>query len=306
MVPEKRFLDPNIARKDQFFDAHMARQSDDALPPFFTLIEFNLSGLCNRKCVFCPRVDPKIFPNINEHIPLELYEKIMKDLGSVGFSGTILHSGFGEPLLHRKLEVLIEMTRLHCPEARVEANTDGDFVKPKKLRSLFGAGLTTLNISMYDGPEQEPVFAAMREEVGLTEEQLILRARWLPPEEHYGITLSNRAGMVDIEDVGVTKLKEPLKKPCHYPFFQTMVDYDGSVLLCPHDWGKKIIVGNLHHQSILDLWNGRVMRRVRLSLASSDRDFPPCDVCDVDGTLNGRTHFEKWMEYYRAQEQAKA
>ena len=301
--PEKRFLDPNIARKDKLFDLDLARQTNDTSPPFFTLMEFNLSGLCNRTCVFCPRVDPKVFPNVNEHIPIELYEKIAKDLGGVRFSGTILHSGFGEPLLHRRIENLIEITRSHCPEARIEINCDGDFVTPRKLCALFGAGLTTLTISMYDGPEQETRFEAMRQEVGLTDEQFILRVRWLPPEEHYGITLSNRAGMVEIGEAGIAKLKEPLRQPCHYPFFQTMIDYDGSVLLCPHDWGKRLVIGNLNHQSIMELWDGPLMRQVRLALASSDRSRPPCDGCDVDGTLNGRTHFEKWMEHYRSQQQ---
>jgi len=222
----------------------------------------------------------------------------MKELGDVRFSGTVLLSGFGEPLLHKKLETLISLTKFFCPRARIEINTDGDFVTPKKLRSLFGAGLTTLTISMYDGPEQVETFETMRSEVSLSEEQFILRPRWLPPEENYGITLSNRAGMVAIENVGVKALNEPLAQRCHYPFFQTMVDYDGSVLLCPHDWGKKMIIGNLNHENIVDLWDHKLLRESRLSLASGDRGFAPCSACDVDGTLNGRTHFTKWMEYY--------
>ena len=300
---QHKFIDPNIQRKGQALEdhrgAHQAASGAEAVPPpFFSLMEFNLSGLCNRKCVFCPRVDPSVYPNVNEHIPIELYEKIMGELAEVDYDGMILYSAFGEPLLYKNIETILEMSKRYLPNVRMETVTDGDFVTPDKLRALFGAGLDTLLISMYDGPEQEGKFQAMIDEVGLTEKQVVLRKRWLPPEEHYGITLSNRSGMVQIPVLGVGTLKEPLKRACFYPFYQVLVDYDGAVLLCPHDWGKKLIVGNLNDSTIHELWNGPVLRRVRRNLANEDRNFGPCSGCDVEGTYMGRPHFEQWMEHY--------
>lgn len=297
-----RYFDPNITRKGEVLQRHLeASHQGFNGPPFFSLIEFNLSGLCNRKCVFCPRVDPSVYPNVNEHIPLKLYEKIMGELAEVDYDGMILFSAFGEPLLYKNLETVIQLSKQYCPKVRIESVTDGDFVTPGKLQSLFSAGLDTLLISLYDGPEQVETFEGMRKEVGLSDTQVVLRKRWLPPEEHYGITLSNRAGMVEIPDVGVGALAEPLQRPCFYPFYQVLVNYDGAVLLCPHDWGKKLIVGNLNHSTIHELWDSRVMRRTRRNLANSDRNFAPCNVCDVDGTMMGRPHFEQWMKYYEAQ-----
>ena len=302
---DHKFLDPNIPRKGAALRQHAVdSRKKEATPPFFSLIEFNLSGLCNRTCVFCPRSDPKVFPNLNEHIPVELYQKIMEELGQAQYDGMILYSAFGEPLLYKNIEVLIGMSKTYCPGVKLETVTDGDFVTTVKLQSLFSAGLDTLLISLYDGPEQVEKFQAMMSEVGLSDSQVVLRKRWLPPEEHYGITLSNRAGMVEIEEVGVGPLKEPLARPCFYPFYQVLVDYDGSVLLCPHDWGKRLIAGNLNRQSLQEIWNGRVLRRVRLSLEASDRKFAPCNVCDVDGTLMGRTNFEQWMAYYRQEQKS--
>lgn len=304
---KRKFFDPNIPRKSLVLDKHLEGNQDNAaLSPFFSLIEFNLSGLCNRKCVFCPRVDPSVYPNVNEHIPIELYEKIMKELAEVDYDGMILFSAFGEPLLYKNLEVVLKLSKQYCPEVRNESVTDGDFVTADKLRALFAAGLDTLLISMYDGPEQEEYFRGLTQEAGLSETQVVLRKRWLPPEEHYGITLSNRSGMVEIPEVGVGPLKEPLKRPCFYPFYQVLVDYDGAVLLCPHDWGKKLVVGNLNDNTIHELWDSRVMRRVRRNLANSDRNFAPCNLCDVDGTLMGKPHFEQWMQYYDKQAAARS
>ena len=297
-----KYFDPNITRKGEVLQRHLeGSQADPTAPPFFSLIEFNLSGLCNRKCVFCPRVDPDVYPNVNEHIPLDLYEKIMGELAEVDYDGMILYSAFGEPLLYKNLETVLQVSKQYCPKVRIETVTDGDFVTPAKLRTLFSAGLDTLLISLYDGPEQVEFFQKIIDEVGLSDTQVVLRKRWLPPEEHYGITLSNRSGMVNIPEVGVSALTTSLKRPCFYPFYQVLVNYDGVVLLCPHDWGKKLIVGNLNNSTIHELWDSKVMRRVRRSLAGSDRNFPPCDVCDVDGTMMGRPHFEQWMKYYEAQ-----
>ena len=51
---EVKFFDPNIVRKRTILNQHLAKNQDNAPIPFFSLIEFNLSGLCNRKCVFVP------------------------------------------------------------------------------------------------------------------------------------------------------------------------------------------------------------------------------------------------------------
>ena len=68
--------------------------------PFFTRIEFSITDLCNRTCEFCPRANPSIYPNNNQEMSLELYEKIMSDLASFDWQGGIVFSAFGEPLLH--------------------------------------------------------------------------------------------------------------------------------------------------------------------------------------------------------------
>ena len=295
-----KFLDQNIPRKGKIVRDNLdeANPSESA-PPFCSLIEFNLSGLCNRVCVFCPRVDPKIFPNINEHLPVELYEKTMTELAEVDYDGMILYSGFGEPFLYKSIEHLIVLSKQYCPKVRVECVTNGDTVTPGKLKSMFDAGLDTLLISLYDGPEQREVFQGMMAEAGVSESQVVLRDRWLPAEENYGITLVNRSGMVNIPEAGIGAISEPLKRRCFYPFYSVVVDYDGAVLLCTHDWGKKFIVGNLNHQTIHELWDNDRIKKVRESLANADRSFVPCSGCDADGTLMGGEHFDQWMGHYK-------
>ena len=98
------FIEPTINRKRKHLKEHLlSKVNTYGKFPIFSLIEFNIIELCNRKCVFCPRIDEKIYPNRKEFMTIELYEKIMKDLAKIDYSGKILFSAFSEPLLHKQI-----------------------------------------------------------------------------------------------------------------------------------------------------------------------------------------------------------
>lgn len=291
--------DLNIARKREMVDRHLAQsQPGEKSPPLFSFIEFNLTGLCTRTCLFCPRHNPRLFPNVNKHMDLDLFEKIAGELGRMGYQGLLLFSGFGEPLLHPQVEEVLRLARYHCPQARLELVSNGDPVDADGLVALFKAGLDAIIISLYDGPHQEEKFKALRQKAGLSQEQVVLRIRWLPAEESFGIILTNRGGLAEIPQVGVKALAQPLSQPCYYPFQMMMVDWDGSVLLCTHDWGRKAVIGDLNHQSLMEVWTSPRLRRIRLELAQGRRTTEACRVCDADGTLTGGQHFARWLAYY--------
>lgn len=294
-----QFLDPNIARKNELQNTHLKQAPK--LPngePIFSHIEFSLTGLCNRKCSFCPRADPEVYPNLNEFMPLEMYRKLLMDLKEVSYQGGLSYSGFSEPLLHKGLVDFVKTSREILPGSRLEIVTNGDKLNAKITVELFEAGLTTLLISMYDGPEQIPEFEAIIAESKVDPKRVILRKRYLSQEEHYGLTISNRAGAVNIKELGVQALKEPLNHPCFYPHYRLMVDHTGDVLLCPHDWIKKVSMGNLKDKSIIDIWTGSKIMAFRKNLGAGNRKFDPCKTCDVKGTLQGREHFEAWDAFY--------
>ena len=77
-----------------------------------------------------------------------------------------------------------------------------------------------------------------------------------------------------------------------------MIDYDGDVLLCNHDWHKKMILGNINKESILDIWNNNVYESTRKFLSQGYRKESPCRECDANGTMMGEEYFNKWITYY--------
>ncbi len=294
-------IDRNVKRKESFRDI-LKTDSKKTKYPIFSWIEFSLSGLCNRVCVFCPRSDPKEFPNLNKHMSIDSYTSVMNDLKEINYKGGIIYSGFSEPILYKHIFDVIKITRELLPNNRIELITNGDHLKIDKLNKLFDVGLTQISVSLYDGPHQIENFKQLQSEAKLSDDQFDLRYRWANVESDngisYGINITNRAGAINLPNIDVVKLKEGIKKKCFYPFYQIMVDYDGAVLLCNHDWHKKLIVGNINDESILDIWNNQVYKKTRTNLSNALRIDSPCNKCDANGTMMGGEFVKEWKNFY--------
>ena len=73
-----------------------------------------------------------------------------------------------------------------------------------------------------------------------------------------------------------------------------LIDYNGDVLLCAHDWEKQFIAGNAFKENIFDIWNGKNFNFARNKLKDSNRGFKPCNKCNVDGTLIGEKYYKSF------------
>ncbi len=288
-----KFFDPVILRKSTIIDDGFALNNSRL--PLPSIVELSASGICNRTCVFCPRSDPT-YPNVEEFMALDLTDKLSTQLAAIDFSGLIIFSGFVEPLLDKNIFDHVTLLRKHLPEARIEIVTNGDVLNEDRLTRLFSSGLSALLISVYDGKEEADRFEEMCRNAGLQDKQFVIRNRYLPEEQDFGITMNNRAGMMDSTVFKRPSLNEPLPQPCLYPSYNFFMDYLGDVLLCPHDWGKKMIVGNLYKQDLMEIWLSKLLMVARHRLYQGDRNFKPCNVCDVDGSLMGKKHAEAWAE----------
>ena len=96
----------------------------------------------------------------------------------------------------------------------------------------------------------------------------------------------------------IKSLRDPLKEPCYYPSYNFFLDYNGDVLMCSHDWGKKNILGNLNNSTLFEIWTSKNANISRENLSNSQRNFSPCDVCDVNGSLIGYEHANAFKKKY--------
>ena len=293
-------IDLNILRKQEMSKENVNYYKGHLL---FSILELNIWGACNRSCSFCPVSNKDFYTNKNEGISLELYTKLLEDLEKIKYNGTILFSAFSEPLLNKNINKLIELSKSILPNIHLEINSNGDVIKKnvKKLLGLYESGLDTIVISVYDGIEEYKMFECMQHENNLTDDSFIVRRRYFDEKKNdYGIIFSNRSGTVDVKSFinQDDSLDEnmPLQRVCYYPFYQIMIDYNGDVLLCAHDWAKKYILGNILESSIFDLWINEKSQSARQNLAKKNRLFSPCKTCNVRGDVIGKEMFEIWQE----------
>ena len=288
-------IDQNIPRKEKITRDRLQFVPGTKIP-LMSVVEISNSGMCNRKCSFCPRSDPN-YPDINEFISNKLHKKIFSELSELKFNGMVIYSGYVEPLLHKKIYENIAEARHYLPEAQIEIISNGDVLNKKRLTNLFLSGLDRLFISVYDTVDDVKRFENLAKECDLSE-KVIVRDRTLPPEEDFGITMSNRAGMLKNAEHKVLPLNKKLDKACYYPAYTFFMDYNGDVLMCAHDWGKKRILGNLNNDTFLNLWTSKFTNVSRKMLINGNRSVSPCNVCDVKGTLIGKKHVQAWNNKY--------
>ena len=50
-----------------------------------------------------------------------------------------------------------------------------------------------------------------------------------------------------------------------------------------------------------DIWSNEKFVDLRKKLFNKDRNHKPCNVCDVNGMLNGKDAFKKWESYFSKQ-----
>ena len=291
---EIKFYDPQIDIKKKLVDRKLQFIKNTYIP-LPSEVEISESGMCNRKCSFCPRSDPK-YDHVNEFISNNLHSKLCNELKELEFSGTIRYSGFVEPLLDKNIYNLLNYAKKTNPNANLEMVTNGDVLNEKRLLKLYESGLDKLQVSVYDGLKEFNEFKELGKKLNLTNEQYILRARYLPPEQDFGITLSNRAGMLKNAEHKIMPLQKQLQKKCFYPSYTFFMDYNGDVLMCAHDWGKKNLLGNLKNEKFLDIWLSDKARLSRDRLNKADRGFKPCNICDVKGDLIGKKHSDAWIK----------
>ena len=256
-------------------------------------VEINITELCNRKCVFCPRVDPDVYPNRKLFIQEKTIDRIINELIRLDYKGKVSFSGFGEPLLNKNFCNILKKFRDNLPNIFLETNTNGDFLTSKKLKELFNSGLNKLYWNLYDGPEQIEFSKEIIKQSEIDPSLILFRPHWKNCDENeWGLILNNRAGSVDIESISIL----PLKQKCNLPFYKMFIDYNGDILTCCNDWMRKRVIDNVFNNNLDEIWFNESLNSLRLKLSKNDRNIEPCKNCNVDGLFSGESSYMFLME----------
>jgi len=258
---------------------------------FLKIVELNITELCTRTCVFCPRGSG--YKNKPLHTPDEVIQKIIKHLQEINFKQLFWISGFGEPLLHKKIATYVKEIKQNV-NCIVHINTNGDTLTRKLLVNLFESQLDMLYVSLYDGEHQVNEINNIAQEYA---SKLVFRHYYKPPEEDYGIPfINNRAG----SSKNLPQIEQPLSKICAMPFHKLMIDWNGDYILCSNDWYRESNINkqkiNIFNTSIKEFWTtNSTLNNIRNNLMEGNRIDSPCNKCNVRGDVEGM----KGVEFYK-------
>lgn len=260
-------------------------------------ISVETSSYCNRRCPYCPN---SIVDRISENkkMPIDLIEKIAKDLGSANWKGQISLHQFNEPLADDRIVEIVAIFRRWNQNATIGFSTNGDFLQRDILDALSKAGVSYLHISPHTAPTKayDPAEALKRlSEVAKRIECTVtmamtptgyIEAKWQYPgvqiyskHHDYSTSGSDRAGSLSIGE------KKQRHDPCVDPMVEFFVSYTGDIFSCCHmnvDVAdhKKYSCGNINDfESIFQAYANSSLVDWRRDLIKSGPKKSPCDTC---------------------------
>lgn len=263
----RRVLYPLITKSGKLYDAQFSLRHSNkyvfALKNMFTdidklnTISIETITYCNRKCSFCPKSADLSKPI---RMPDDIFYKILNELKSIRFKGTVILSFYDEPLYDKRLLAFVKAVKTELG-AKTMFASNGDILTPEKAREFIEIGVDQILVSQHDSEPSEHI----RELKGHDWEGKIVfsvvnkNTKWL----------SNRGGSVKINTL----------HPLYCDLNHMIIRADGTVCLCCSDYYNEVNLGNVKMQSIMELWNDERYRNIRILLKKGKFNLPICGRC---------------------------
>lgn len=271
--------------------------------PLFTRISIETLSFCNRDCVFCP-LHWSQAERGRQRMTDALYEKIVAELEQLQFSGVAQMFLLSEPTIDVSMLDKLRRLRAACPRVTTYASSNGDLLdkvyQTKGLQAavdramtFFEAGLTTLNLNIYDEGEAQAeryrvLYAALLEAGCKPTDNKYRKQR--PTGKFLALTDMRQAtngeqGLVNILYIKTKAERQTITAPqkhCARTQRHLVVEWDGNVpICCAIDVTDKALpsMGNVNRQSLLEVWNGEPMNRYRWFTQNKRRVLPGCSTC---------------------------
>lgn len=234
------------------------------LDPLFNVVLLETTNTCTRSCSFC------LF-GVEGHAPKKemswsALESIAQQLGKLNYSGRISPFGINEPLTDPRIFEIIQLFRQQVPRAFLSIISNGDLLKPEKLEKLWDAGLDAVGISVYDDATLDKL-----QWLG----QYKNRVRFMDMRNP-GEIIENRAGTLDWSK------RDMSNKPCLRPQNMLVIRHTGKVALCCADMKADLEMGDVHTQSLTEIWYSPKFKQIRQQLQEHRRGLL-CEGCDHSG-----------------------
>jgi len=306
---EELIADGSVALKPSALSAAIATSlNDDQITSLLhPEVRYEVTDHCNASCIMCPRDKHE---HAREHGIMDqaAYERSIDEVVALGAQKVVL-TGFGEPMLDKRLELKIAYAKSKGLSTYIISN--GSILNSKRARTILEAGLDEIRVSFYgmqpstynavmQGLDFDKTmkgmteFLRLRDELGAKtkvqvsylemEENKIDSGRfqeyWEPLVDAIEIWRPHNFG--DGRDYRERIEQVEVKTSCGRPENGPLqIQWNGEVIPCCYDYNNQIILGNAFTQPVLDILNGPKYRLLRWAHRNKQFNaFPYCDQCD--------------------------
>jgi len=283
-------------------------------PEFPLYIMLEQTYRCNMRCVSCVHGYPvlrKKFGFEESEMSWELFEKIVLE-GEKNKCPSIAMHNNDEPLLVRDLEKRIRFAKEHG-FIEVIVTTNAVTFTEERVKSVIDSGVTRILFSVDATTEEtykkvrpggdfnkvlRAIEAARKYRESRKSALPMLRASFVinrlnQHELHrFPDSFSSLVDYVDIQpycawqDANVGLIPDGARRVrsfrCNAPQRVLIVRANGDVLPCPNFYGAEMVMGNIHDNTLKDVFNAPSMKILRGEAEMGSYTFLPCKKCSEE------------------------
>jgi radical SAM protein with 4Fe4S-binding SPASM domain len=214
---------------------------------FPCMVDVELTNVCNLSCPYCPTGNGAA-ERIKGYMTGNVWNIVLRELKKR--KTPVRFVRWGEPTLHPRVYDWI--SGAHKAGCLTHINTNGTKLD---IGRICQCGLDSLKISMHGKA----------------------RSIFLPPGEgcpHLAVSMYDESNTKD--------LTRPPEKyyPCSEVLAKLSINWDGTVSACCGDYDKKMVVGDIKSQSLVEIWRSPRLNYYRQMLKEMRHsELPLCKYC---------------------------
>ncbi len=284
------------------------------------LLNLEPTNLCNFRCKFCPTGHPDLLKKVGrvpQQMSLEFFKEVVNQLKTFPQKIKVVNLyKDGEPLLHRDFPEMYHFLLQAGVAERIIVKTNAALLTPDLSRRLIDAGIKQLDISIesvssdgykkisdvnidyeelknnirffYKNKKECRLYIKIIDVRLTKEDKEKFVSDFGPICDEYAIESVTGWSYSDMEDFTLGLQSDKAfagdkivdKTVCPLTLFALAVNSDGTVSICCCDWAHQTVIGNLHNENILDIWNGKRLFDFRMMhLTGNRKNNQACKDC---------------------------
>jgi radical SAM protein with 4Fe4S-binding SPASM domain len=287
-----------------------------------TLVDIELSSVCNLKCPMCYTITADFRKHVNvKRMDWALYKKIVDEIG--GKVPAIRLSLRGEATLHKNFVESIRYAKDHGIK-EVSTLTHGFKLTLPFFQQIVDAGIDWITISIdgvgevYErirGPirfnellDKVKAIKQFKDERGLKRPVIKIQGIWPAirenPDEYYNLfapyaDLVAFNPLIDYLGNDTEQVIEYVEGfSCPQQYQRLVIGADGLVMKCSNDEENREVIGDVKKETVHAVWHGPAMQAVRdmhkrpngfMESAVCRKCYLPRKTQDEEATICGRT-----------------